>query len=246
MLHSSVLAAAFLLALNADSAFAEDIAQDDAKILDEAFSNIREGKFDDAVKKADLIINRFEAGKDPASNYMCASGGSDTLMNLLGVAIAAQKEAAKDDSGKSVTATISTTICDAYFARGFALVDLGQREQALPNFEMATKLDPDNQHYLNELAEWYKAGRQWQKSLELFTLASETTDFSVEAMDDKKQSKRILNDMRCRSYRGIAFNHVELKQWDNARTALKKCLKLIPGEPNSKAEMTYIEEHAGK
>jgi Flp pilus assembly protein TadD len=99
---------------------------------------------------------------------------------------------------------------------------------------------------MNELAEWYKVGGDWKKSLEIFTAASETTDMAIASMEDKKMAKATLNDIRCRSYRGIAFNQVELKQWDKARIALKQCLALIPNDPKSKGELEYIKANTGK
>ena len=119
---------------------------------------------------------------------------------------------------KEITTTVAVSdyICSAYFVKGFALVDLRKRDEALPNLLTAVEMDPDNQHYLNEVGEWHKVGRDWKKSLEIFTTASEITDLSISLMQDKKQSKRIINMIRCRSYRGIAFNHAEMHNWDEA------------------------------
>jgi tetratricopeptide (TPR) repeat protein len=216
----------------------------DDQIIAETESAIRSGNFQTAIEKADTIIKRFEGRKEENSNYVCTSGGADTLTALLGVATANTKATNSTDDKKDKTSAISSTICDAYFLKGFAHVDLKQRDQALVNFEKAVSLDPDNQQYMNELAEWYKTGGQWQKSLEIFIAASEKTDMSIEFMDDKKKSKQIMNEMRCRSYRGIAFNQAEMRQWDLARKALNSCLKLIPNDPQSKAELEYIKANS--
>lgn len=232
------------IGLSNGPAQAADDVQDDAKILEEAYSALQQDNFELTINKTDLVINRFESGKNVKSAYVCTSGGADTLTALLGVAASNAKNTNSTDDKNDKTIAISSIICDAYFLKGFAQVDLKQRDKALVNFEMAVSLDPDNQHYLNEIAEWYKTGGQWQKSLEIFTAASEVTDLSIEFMEDKKQSKQIMNEMRCRSYRGIAFNQVEMRQWDAARKALNSCLKLMPDEPHSKAELEYIKTNS--
>lgn len=231
-----------LVILGASAVYADDADLEDTRIIEEGFSALKSGNFAMAASKADLVIKRFEENKESDTDYACTSGTTDTVAAMLGAAVATDKGVGK----KSKTVAISSDICSAYFLKGFALVDLQLREQALPNLEMALTLDTDNQHYANELAEWYKTGRQWERSLELFTAASEITDLSVETMDDKRESKRILNNMRCRSYRGIAFNNGEMKNWAAAREAIDKCLTLIPDDPASKAELEYINTNSGK
>lgn len=237
-----LLIATLALTQTATSALADEVNNDDAQTLNAGFVALRSGDFQGAVARADTIITKFESSKELDSDYACTSGGADTLATLLGAAVAFDKGTAE----KSKRVAVSSAICDAYFLKGFALIDLKLRNEALPNLETAVAMDPDNQHYANELAEWYKSGRDWQKSLELFTLASEKTDLSIEMMDDKKEAKRITNQTRCRSYRGIAFNHVELEQWTEAKDALKKCLALIPNDPKSKGELEYIKSKTKK
>lgn len=223
-------------------AHANDDPEQDAKNIDDALTALQAGNFNVTIEKTNLVINRFEDGKDPASDYVCTNGVSDTLAALL----VGQSDLAKGTAKKDKTVAISSNICDAYFLKGFALIDLKRRDEARPYLETAINLDPDNQHYMNELAEWYKAAGQWQKSLELFTKASETSDLAVELMEDKKASKRTADSRQCRSYRGIAFNQVELQNWKEAREAVKKCLAIIPDEPHSKSELEYIEANIGK
>lgn len=216
----------------------EDLAANDQAAIVYAYSAIGSKNFEDAISAVDPVIKRFEDGKQDDTVYRCASEQTDVLNTLLGAALLADNGA--QDEGKSVTAAVSDNICSAYFIRGFALIDLGGRNEALPNLEIAVEMDPDNQHYMNELAEWYKTGRDWPRSLEIFTAASETTDMSIALMDDKDQSRQILNGILCRSYRGIAFNHAEMRNWKEARTAIDKCLKLIPDDARSKQELDYI------
>jgi tetratricopeptide (TPR) repeat protein len=243
LLTSALYLSAFILAPYA--ANASEVSNNDGKVIVDALAAFDARKFELVVEKTDLVIQRFEAGKGADSSYVCASSGADTLAALAIAAMGRQPKDSKSNSTKSKTVAISQDICTAYFLKGFALLDLEQREKALPNLETAVVLDPDNQQYLNELAEWYKVERQWQKSLDLFTTASVTTDLSVELMADKDESKRTFNNNRCRSFRGIAFNYAELKRWADARRALKKCLAIIPDDQISKSELEYIEANSG-
>lgn len=221
-----------------------DQAADDRAAIIAAYDAIQSQKYDVAVSKADIVIQRFEDGKQNDSVYRCASGSGDIVSTLLGAALDADKGAT--EVGKTLTVAVADDICSAYFVKGFALVDLGKRKEALQNFQTAVEMDPDNQHYLNELGEWYKVGKDWQKSLEIFTKASETSDLSIALMEDKKQSKEISNATSCRAYRGIAFNHAEMGNWKKARSAIDKCLKLIPDDPRSQQELDYIKAQSGE
>lgn len=221
-----------------------DQAADDRAAIIAAYDAIQSQKFDVAVSKADLVIQSFEDGKQSDSVYRCASGSGDVVSTLLGAALGVDKGGV--DEGKTTTVAVADDICSAYFVKGFALIDLGKRGEALPNLEMAVEMDPDNQHYLNELAEWYKAERDWEKSLEIFTKASETSDLAIVLMEDKKQATEISNATSCRAYRGIAFNHAEMRNWKKARSAIDKCLKLIPNDPRSQQELEYIKAQSGE
>lgn len=214
----------------------------DTLALQQGFDALSAKDFDGAVAKAQEIIARFEGERKPDAAYVCASGGPDTLTQLFGAALAKDKGEKVPDT----TVAVSSNICDAYFLKGFALVDLGRHAEALPNLETAIAMDPDNTHYLNEMGEWYKAARQWDQSLAFFTRASETSDLSLDYLDDKAEAKRVRNDRLCRSYRGISFSQSELHHWDEARAALKKCLAIYPNDPGSLNEMTYIAEQSGK
>ncbi|WP_339824224.1 tetratricopeptide repeat protein [uncultured Parasphingorhabdus sp.] len=232
------IAPVFLAAATPAIATDSQMEDDNAAVI-AAFEAINAKQFELAISKANMVIKNFEDGKRSDSIYRCASGLSDNLNTLLGAAL--RLDQSDLDEGKSVTAAVSDDICSAYFAKGFALIDIGNRDEALPNLQMAVEMDPDNQHYMNELAEWHKVGRDWQTSLDIFTKASETNDLSIALMEDEKQSTEITNSMRCRSYRGIAFNHVEMGNWTDARSAIDECLKLIPDDPGSLQELKYID-----
>lgn len=215
---------------------------EDSAAISESYKALTDGKFGEAIAKADSVIARFEATRKPDAAYRCTDGGADMLSAMLGAALAADK--GKAEPGRATTYAISPDICSAYFMKGFAQIDLGRRAEALANFETAIAMDPDNNHYLNELGEWYKTGRQWEKSLEIFTKASQTEDLSLSFWDDKAEAARVKAQRRCRSYRGIAFAHVEMAEWKKARAALDKCLAIVPDDKASLNEIQFIEENS--
>ncbi len=230
---------ASLLFLNPGASWANDKGDANTLSIDQALSALESKDYVGTVSKASEVIQRFEAGKDPNSNYICASGFADTLTSLFPATTAGSDQ-------KKTTAAISPDICLAYFLKGFALIDLKRPTEALPFLEEAVALDPDNTQFLAELGEWHKSAGQWEKSLGYFTRASETTDMSITMMENKEQARAITDERKCRSYRGIAFNQAELKQWAKARDALKKCLAIAPNDPKSMQEMQYIEANEGK
>lgn len=240
----AVLILAGALAFGTPPALANDELSSDLADADAATKALQSGRFSDAVEKADQIIKRFEKTKAADSVYDCTRSDSDTFVTLIGPAAARKK--GSDAGAVKTVAFISDDICLAYFAKGFALVHLNRRDEALPNLEMAAAMGSGNAHYLNELAEWHKNSRDWSKSLEFFTRASKTIDMAVALADDNAVARRALYALPCRVYRGIGFNLAELKRWDEARAALRECLKLIPDDPASKTGLTYIEQQRAK
>lgn len=233
-----ILTASFVV-FTPSVSWANNEAKANSLSINQAISALESKDYADTVAKASEVIQRFEATKDAETNYVCASGSADSLTSLLPATV-------DKSSQKKTTAAISSDICLAYFLKGFALIDLKRPAEALPFLEEAAALDPDNAQYLAELGEWYKNAKQWKKSLGYFTLASETTDMSLFFMENKEQARAIVNQRKCRSYRGIAFNQIELGQWSKAREALTKCLTIAPDDAKSKQEMQYIEENEGK
>lgn len=219
------------LGLIAAPAWAETRDEADARVLEEAFEALSAKEYEPAIAKTGEIIARFEAERRANARYGCSAGPGDPPAAVEGATVI----------------PILQLICTAYFLRGYALVDIGRRDEAGPDLEAAAAMDPDNDQFAAELGEWYKTQRQWEKSLEIFTRASQLIDRSLELeIEDKAEVQSIRNARRCRSYRGIAFNHAELRQWDKARAALDKCFAIIPGDEGSQKELSYINEQSAR
>src|SRR5690606_11354500 len=172
------------LGLIAAPAWAETRDEADARVLEEAFEALSAKEYEPAIAKTGEIIARFEAERRANARYGCSAGPGDPPAAVEGATVI----------------PILQLICTAYFLRGYALVDIGRRDEAGPDLEAAAAMDPDNDQFAAELGEWYKTQRQWEKSLEIFTRASQLIDRSLELeIEDKAEVQSIRNARRCRS-----------------------------------------------
>jgi len=120
---------------------------------------------------------------------------------------------------------------NAYFLKGFALVDLNRSDEAIRWFNKAADLAPMNSQVLAEQAEWYKAKRDWKKAYAGFESARSAAGF---AGDDAKAREE------GRAIRGMAFVRVEQGKLDDAERLLGDALKLDPADKRAREELDLI------
>lgn len=243
MRHLMFILAACAISVSPAQAQSDNLNERDAAAISAALDAIEAGKPADAVAKTDEVISRFESRRESKTAYVCTHGSTDMLMQLAGAALATSKD--KKGESDTTVAAVSSDVCSAYFLKGFAFVDLDRHAEALANFEVAIAMDSDNTHYLNELGEWYKTDHDWQKALETFTRASEIEDLALSEYGEENATA-IRNSRQCRSFRGIAYSQVELRNWAEARAALNSCLAIDPNDPGSRQEMDFIDEQMSK
>jgi tetratricopeptide (TPR) repeat protein len=118
----------------------------------------------------------------------------------------------------------------AYFLKGFALVDLNRSDEAMKWFDKAAELAPMNVQLLAERGEWYKTRRNWKKAYREFESARSAADFSEDAQ--KKEQTRAI--------RGMAFVRVEEGKLDDAERLINEALKLDPTDQHARDELDYI------
>ena len=119
----------------------------------------------------------------------------------------------------------------AYFLKGFALVELNRSDEAIRWFDKAAALAPMNAQVLAERAEWYKARRDWKKAYKEFDSARSAAGF---AADDAKAREE------GRAIRGMAFVRIEQGKLDEAERLLGEALKLDPADQRARDELATI------
>lgn len=182
---------------------------------------VRSGNPQKAVSEADAVISSYQARYNKSDMlYYCSSSPAEALANMA-TAAALKKSAV----------SLSSEWCDAYFVKGFALIDLHRSDLAEPELRRATEMAPFNAHYLNEYAELFKARREWQKSHDLFAKALDIAGMAPEASR---------NQYKARALRGMGFNKIELGKLDEAETLFRRSLEFQPNYPGALTELEYI------
>jgi tetratricopeptide (TPR) repeat protein len=188
---------------------------------------LNQQNFAGVISTVEPVIASFEAAY-PASEKLVYCGDDPAQTFMLLIMAASQK---KDGI------VVDQFYCDAYFMKGFALIDLNRISDAGPFLQKASDLAPLNAHFMNEYAEWYKTNRNWQKSYELFEKAKGIAEYSGESFR---------KEVEARSLRGMGFNMIEMGKLDDAEKMFKQSLKLLPGHKGSLSELQYIKEQRAK
>lgn len=193
--------------------------------VDAAFNEIVAGQPAKAIKSVEPVIAHFDAMQ--ASNPHACAQTSDQAAAL------ALLENGK--SGRKVT-IVGIDYCSGYFIKGFALIDINRPDEAFPWLQLAHDRAPLHAHFTNELAEWHKARRQWQRAYDLFREASNSADEADE------QSR---NSYKARALRGMGFTRIETGDLNEAEALFKASLKLEPGSNAAISELEYIRSLRG-
>ncbi|ATY31236.1 tetratricopeptide repeat protein [Sphingomonas psychrotolerans] len=203
----------------------EEVARD-AK-LGAAIQAVEAGKAAEATAILEPLLAEYEklyAGEK--RKIYCAHNPAQALFYIAG-ASAAKQDAIAIDPGW----------CTALWGRGFALIDLGQIDAAVPFLERAVALSPSHAHYLSELGYAYQAQKKWQLSHDLYSRAAAAAE--GEQGDQRKRSLR-------RAWFGMGYDLIELGRLDEAEKLLNRCLELFPDDQKIKNELKYIRDQRAK
>lgn len=196
--------------------------------VDAAAKLLQQGKPAEAIDGVDKVIAHFEAlRKDKTDVAYCARSPAESLVYLL--------QAAKDKVPASV---YGPAWCDAYFLRGYALIELGRTGAARAALERAVQLAPREAHYRSELAELYAREKNWNEALAAFDASATVAEESVE-----KERK---NAELGRALRGKGYVLVELGRLDEAEAMYRRCLALDPADRKAMNELRYVQSRQQK
>ena len=198
-------------------------ALDDARVL------ITAGHAQEAIDRhiAPLLADLEAQYRDLPGTRYCANTTPELLIYLLQSSLA-KKEATAVDSN----------LCNAYFLRGYAEVDLGQTAAAEADFERALALSPLNPHYLSEMGDLHLHRHDNAGALAYFAQAQ---DGAVSYAPKGKETHELT-----RALRGAGYAQVELGKLADAEASYRRCLELDPGDDKAKAELGYVVDLRAK
>lgn len=193
------------------------------KMVQQGENFLCEKKPKEAIAEFDKVIQAYEKEyKDHKGEVYCARHQTETLFYLAGAANRQQDAVVLDD-----------TWAHAYYRRAFALVDLGQLDEAKVALQKAIALSPQNSIYLAELGHIFQVEKDWPAAIETFKLAEHAAEnFSP----DSEKTKELT-----RAWRGIGFALIETNRLDEAEEMYKKCLSLNPDDSTAQGELRYID-----
>jgi tetratricopeptide (TPR) repeat protein len=194
-----------------------------AKVRD-AITMIKQGNPTGGIAMLDPVLAEYDKlYPDSGPRIVCASDMTNMFIGLLAAA-GARKDAVALDS----------TWCFALWARGFALVELGRMEEALPPLSRAAAMMPSQPQFQSELGYVHQALKQWDKSLVAYAAAAEAAQ-PIENEKDRNFELR-------RAWFGMAYAQIELGKLDDAEELLEKALKVAPGDRKILNELEYVRD----
>lgn len=217
ILSASVAVAALSWPAMAAEALTNEAA---ANAIVEAYAAIHAGRPADAIASAEPVIAGFDA--------MLADGPYACAETTDQAEAVASLQTGKDVGRVKI---VNIAFCSGYFTKGFALIDLGRGDEALEWLQRAHDHAPLHADFTNELAEWYKAHRDWEKAFALFNEASNAADYADEVSRDR---------YKARAWRGMGYSRIETGDLNAAETLFKASLKLEPDSQAAKSELEYI------
>jgi tetratricopeptide (TPR) repeat protein len=209
----------------ASTADADEAAQGAA--LDRAWARIQAGHSEQALPILDAVIAHYEA-RHPAGKvrWYVARDAAEAITYTALATMSIDRAA-----GETGAQVLVVHWADAWFLKGYALVELGRLDAAHAALGKAVGLSPNNATYLIEQAEVSKLERDWATASELYTRAEAAAEFSPPAQRRHDRGQAL---------RGEAFVGVEIGHLDDARKILEECLKLDPNDARAKEDLAYI------
>ncbi|QWT18861.1 tetratricopeptide repeat protein [Bacillus sp. NP157] len=176
------------------------------------------------------VVSRYETKYGHSDKRMySARGFTQTLIYLGGAA-----KDIGDGTDKRSAVALGPAWGMAYWARGYAYAEMARYPEAEAELKKALALSPNDAQFQGELAYVYQTEHRTQESLALYTSMVD----NVPLMDDWPDAMK--NEFTCKAWRGQGYDLAELGRFDDAEKAYRECLKVIPNEPKSEAELGWI------
>ena len=205
-----------------------DADKHQAELLGYAVSMISKGQQAQAISMyLDPLINYYEAANPPSKRRVYSA--RDLTATLFYMTLAARD--------KTDAVALGPTWGEAYFYKGFALVDIGKPGEARAMFEKAIALAPMDARFVSELGSLYQTEKNWPKALETFRSAAIAADLSPDPVKIYEKT---------RALRGQGFALTEMGRYDESEAVYRKCLALNPKDQIAEGELRYIAQLRSK
>jgi tetratricopeptide (TPR) repeat protein len=191
--------------------------------LEQAGQLVQARKSAEALPVLDEVIAHFEKKyRNGAERAYSARSPAEGLLYLL------EAGKAQPPIGARVYAA---TWGQAYFLKGYALVELLRLDDAKAALTSAIDLAPHNSQYRSERGQVYAYQRDWRTSLQEFRAARDAAEFTPPELKNRELT---------RALRGMAFAEIELQNLDEAEAIHKRVLQIDPNDAISLRELRYI------
>jgi Flp pilus assembly protein TadD len=124
------------------------------------------------------------------------------------------------------------------FAQGYALIELGRRDEAGAYLDRAVTVSPNNPQYLCEAAAWHAGRRELDAARNLYRECGAASRFAAAPADRAR--------MLAAAERGQGYVLIEQGRFDEAEAVYRERLKAEPGDERAKNELRYIQQQRGK
>jgi tetratricopeptide (TPR) repeat protein len=205
-------------------------SQEDAATIDRASGLVARKQSVQALKMLEPVLTRFDARIAEAEKKGMVFCGPSMVEAILYSTLSA--------SQKKDGVVLEPNVCDALFAKAYALTELDRKAEALTALQRLTALAPMHAHYFVELGYSYRENGQNDKALEAYQAALENAQY---AEDDAAKKK-----MRGAARRGIGYMLVEKGDLNGAEKAYKQSLKDDPDSAIANSELTFIAQQRKK
>ncbi|QDK33871.1 hypothetical protein DM450_14010 [Sphingomonas sp. IC081] len=198
----------------------------DNAAITQAFNLIGQKQADQALDLITPLLTRFDAQIAEAEKKGMVFCGPTMVEAILYATLPATQ--------KMDGVVLGPEVCDALFAKSYALVELDRKPEALAALQRLTALAPMHAQYFVELGYTYRINGQNDKAEEAYRAALEHVEF---AEDDKTKKHN-----RAAAQRGIGYMLVEKGDLNGAEKAYKQSLKDEPDSTVARNELDFIAQ----